>query len=278
MQVWRLIDTGADTPEFNMALDEVLSLSCRERSAPPTLRFYQWALPSISIGYFQKAHEVLDLSRCKNKGIGIVRRLTGGGAVYHHHEITYSLSGASGTLLYGKNLKQTFFHIAHGFKNGFEKMGIPVTLWGEAPPNRLRSPLCFASSSWYEMTTHGKKIMGSAQRRWRNGFLQQGSILIKDDPEIVLPFFNFSSDKEKSKNLTIYNKNTMPLERFFNTIPPLDDLKNWIIKGFEEEFSIRFLKDAIQPYERTRVQKFIKERYGNERWTYREKKVYCPTR
>ena len=271
MQVWRLIDTGVETPEFNMALDEVLSLSCRERSSPPTLRFYQWALPSISIGYFQKAHEVLDLAQCKNQGIGVVRRLTGGGAVYHHHEITYSLSGASGTVLYGKNLKDTFFQIARGFQNGFNKMGIPVHLWEGATPRRSLSPLCFASSSWYEMTFEGKKLMGSAQRRWPNGFLQQGSLLLKDHPESALGLFKFSSEENKCKNLSTYKENTITLDRLSKPLPLIKDLKKWMIEGFEEEFSIQFQEKGLQNLERTRVQQFIKERYGNQGWTYRQK-------
>jgi len=113
--------------------------------------------------------------------------------------------------------------------------------------------------------------MGSAQRRWPNGFLQQGSLLLEDYPESVLRLFKFSSEKKKLKNLSTYKKNTVPLGRFFNTLPPLDDLKDWMIKGFEEEFAIRFQKEGLHPHERTRVQQFIKERYGSEGWTYREK-------
>ena len=112
--------------------------------------------------------------------------------------------------------------------------------------------------------------MGSAQRRWPNGFLQQGSLLLKDHPENILRLFKFSSKEETSKVFSSYKTHSIPLERVFNTLPPLDTLKDWIIKGFEEEFSIRFQKEGLHPHEKTRVQQFIKERYGNKGWTYRE--------
>ena len=87
MQVWRLIDRGPESPEMNMAIDEAIALSSREGSSPPTLRLYQWSRPTISLGYFQKAQDALNLDICSEKGIEIIRRLTGGRAVYHDQEI-----------------------------------------------------------------------------------------------------------------------------------------------------------------------------------------------
>ncbi len=88
---FRLLETGFHRAAFNMGLDEALLRSVAEGKSLPTLRFYGWAPPAVSIGYFQGLHEEVDAAACKTAGIDVVRRITGGGAVFHHHEVTYSI-------------------------------------------------------------------------------------------------------------------------------------------------------------------------------------------
>jgi lipoate-protein ligase A len=269
MQIWRLIDRGPESPEVNMAIDEAIALSGREGSSPPTLRLYQWSRPTISLGYFQKAQDTLNLDFCSEKGIGIIRRLTGGRAVYHEQELTYSMAASNGTELFGKNLKETFLKIGEGFQKGLEKLGVNISLWEEPVIEGRRSPLCFSSSSWYELSVQGKKLMGSAQRRWSNGFLQHGSLLFQDDPTIYSTFFRFSSEQNRAKILSDYQNKAIPLKQILSPLPSLKKLKDSICSGFEEAFSIRFQQEDLLPHEKDLVPKLIQERYGNNEWNLR---------
>jgi len=91
MKRWRVIFTGANDAFFNMALDEALLLSCQKRASPPVLRLYLWKPPAVSMGYFQSAEKTVNLKKCKDRGIDVVRRITGGRGVLHEDEITYSV-------------------------------------------------------------------------------------------------------------------------------------------------------------------------------------------
>jgi lipoate-protein ligase A len=251
---------------MNMAIDEAIALSCREGNAPPTLRLYQWTIPSISLGYFQRAHEVLNWQVCQQQGIRIVRRSTGGRAVYHDRELTYSIASPAGTVLFGKNLKETFFQIARGFAKGLEKLGIDVSLSERATPGSRRSPLCFSSPSWYEITVRGRKLMGSAQRRWADGFLQHGSLLLEDQPDLYLTLFRFPSEQARQKSLLEYKEKTISLSDLLDPIPSLAQLKESIRSGFEAEHSIHFKEGDLLPREGEAVSRLLRERYGRASW------------
>ncbi len=111
--------------------------------------------------------------------------------------------------------------------------------------------------------------MGSAQRRWTNGFLQHGSLLFEDKPEVYLPYFQFSSDQTKFKVLIDYQQKTIALDQIVNPPPTLQTVKDFIRAGFEETFSIRFQKEDLTLKEKERTEKLIQEKYGNDKWNLR---------
>lgn len=192
MGSWRIIYTGANDAFFNMALDEALLLSCQRGSSPPVLRLYLWSPPAVSFGYLQRADKTVDLKKCEDRGIQVVRRITGGRAVLHEDEITYSVCAATDDFpQLGNNTLQTYQKISTAFLESLRILGID----GEwvRPSSKRKPPSfdpglskpCFASSSRYEITVGGKKLIGSAQRRFslqsgegrRYSFIQHGSIL-----------------------------------------------------------------------------------------------------
>jgi lipoate-protein ligase A len=192
MSSWRIIRTGANDGFFNMALDEALLLSCQSGSSPPVLRLYQWSPPAVSLGYSQPVHKTVDPKRCEDRGIQVVRRITGGRAVLHEDEITYSLCASTDDFpQLGRNTLQTSERIGMAHLESLRVLGIDGE-WVKRSPKRssassdpgLSKP-CFASSSRYEITVGGKKLIGSAQRRFsiqsregrRHSFIQHGSIL-----------------------------------------------------------------------------------------------------
>jgi len=188
MTTWRYLDTGPAPGAVNMAMDEKLLAEAVKGCAVPILRFYTWDPPAVSLGRFQEVASSVNLAACRKHGIDIVRRITGGRAVLHRHELTYSVIAPVDNHLFPNDVLGTYKVLAAGLLAGFVRLGVPaemVSPSGERAGmvNRDRSePACFSSPSWYEILVHGRKIVGSAQRRLAGAFLQHGSILIDYDP------------------------------------------------------------------------------------------------
>jgi lipoyl(octanoyl) transferase len=187
---WFFIDSGAGSGAHNMSVDEELLARAQECDGLPVLRFYTWDPPAVSLGRFQKIEEAVDAAACKRRGFDIVRRVTGGRAVLHHRELTYSVVARADNPLFPSDILGTYKIIAQGLMAGFRNIGIDaemVSHGGRNAPlvnNNSKNPSCFSSPSWYEIVVRGKKIAGSAQRRLSAAFLQHGSILIAYDPVI----------------------------------------------------------------------------------------------
>lgn len=196
---WRLIDSGPGEAHYNMALDEALAQSARNNKGdaspvmPPTLRLYAWRDPSVTLGRFQKSSEV-DADLCARRGIAIVRRLTGGRAILHGQELTYSFSASTldGPFA-GKDLFESYATLSAAFMQAFLSLGLraeatsrrdrPLPASHGAHKRTPKNPLCFSSTSFAEISIGDSKIIGSAQRRWPGAMLQQGSIPLRQQKE-----------------------------------------------------------------------------------------------
>jgi lipoate-protein ligase A len=179
---WRLIDSGAGNGPWNLALDESICRAVRERRSPPTLRLYRWSAPTLSVGCAQDLARDVDREACRARGVEIVRRISGGRAVLHDAELTYSVSAPAGLPGFGDGLDEAYRQVAAGLVAGLRLLGIE----GASPsPGRCgpraaaRHPACFAAGARHEIEVGGRKLVGSAQRRFDDGFLQHGSILIE---------------------------------------------------------------------------------------------------
>jgi len=189
-RVWRFIDSGAALAAVNMALDEELLAKAATEDVLPVLRFYAWDPAAVSIGRFQKKQTAVNEDACKKLGIDIVRRITGGRAVLHHNELTYSIISRTDNTLFPNSVLGTYKVIAGGLLAGLNLLGISAEMVSRSGRhaglvNRNSDDhACFSSPSWYEILANGRKIVGSAQRRMSTAFLQQGSILIDYDPAL----------------------------------------------------------------------------------------------
>jgi lipoate-protein ligase A len=175
----RLVLSGDGLPAFNMEADETLFRSVLA-GGPPTLRFYAWNPPSLSLGRFQEDPPEATLAACRAAGIGIVRRPTGGRGVLHHREITYSLTSRCEGPFAGAGLVETYRIIAGALVRGLARLGAEVVEGGR-DRSRRSDPNCFAAPARREITWHGRKLAGSAQVREREGFLQHGALLLSVD-------------------------------------------------------------------------------------------------
>lgn len=190
----RILLHGAMNPVTNMAIDEALARACdADKSGFPVIRFYWWDVPTLSLGAKERLHEAADVDACKDMGIALVRRPTGGRSVLHDKELTYSIIAPLDNEPFCHSVEESYRKIAEAQANGLKKLGVDLTLTpgGQrmrprtAPSSASISPAangplhlpCFAAPSRYELTWNGKKVIGSAQRRLRNSVLQHGSIL-----------------------------------------------------------------------------------------------------
>ncbi len=173
-----------------MLIDEDLLARAQAGETPPVLRFYTWDPPAISLGRFQKIESAVNAGACKRLGFDIVRRVTGGRAVLHNNELTYSVVARTDNPLFPPTVHGAYKVIASGLLAGLRNLGIDAEMVSRGGPHAAlvnkkdKDPCCFSSPSWYEIVVDGKKIIGSAQRRLSNAFLQHGSILIGYDPAL----------------------------------------------------------------------------------------------
>jgi len=178
---WRLLYTARHSAVENMALDAAL-LERAERTGETVLRVYGWAAPTLSFGRNQTARGVYDGTAAAARGVEVVRRPTGGRAVLHHREATYSVTGPVGE----HSLGESYGRINRLLLDGLRRLGVRAELARAAG----RAPLptgapCFETPTEGELVVGARKLVGSAQYRERNAFLQHGSILIHDDQPLL---------------------------------------------------------------------------------------------
>lgn len=177
----RYVHTDALSAALNMAVDDIL-LDAARAGAGPILRTYAWSPPAVSIGYAQRADEAIDVDRCRARGIDLVRRTTGGRAVLHWNELTYSFHCADGEGPAAQGLQESSRQLGECLAEGLRRFGVDACVergrveQGQGAAADRRGA-CFASTARWELTCGGRKLVGSAQRRTRGALLQHGSIL-----------------------------------------------------------------------------------------------------
>jgi lipoate-protein ligase A len=264
---WRFLDTGPCAAAYNMALDESIAIAVKQENAPPTLRLYGWDMPSVSIGCFQKIMD-MDVGYCTKKNIPLVRRLTGGRAVLHGDEITYSFSSQTTSGPFSNGLLDSYKKISTAFDLALSKMGISPELKLVRAPRHLplcdrhsKSPSCFQSVSYGEITINGRKVIGSAQKRWTDALLQQGSIPLVPDGDDAAKVFRLDMAQDM-KDSFVGLRDVLP--GFIS-----QDFKKAIRISFEETFSVKFAVSSLSPAEISMARKLEAEKYSSREWNFR---------
>lgn len=180
---------GALPGALNMQEDSDL-LAAHQTGDDPILRLYRWKPAAVTIGYNQK-FEDFDADTIAQEGFGLVRRPTGGRAIFHADELTYSVTGTSPGPLFGNTLHEAYMKINEGLVLFLQKLGLEPEISGGESREAMKSLVCFKSAGQHEIRVGGRKIIGSAQRRTGGVFLQHGSILTGPRhlrlPEFLLP-------------------------------------------------------------------------------------------
>ena len=182
----RLLDTGASPGSLNMGIDEAVLRAVAAGKSPPTLRLYRWSPDCVTIGYFQSMVDEVDLSACSAAGVDAVRRVTGGGAVFHAAEITYSLVVPEGHPLAPAEILESYRRVCAGLVAGLGLLGLDAFF---APINDI--VLGEGASA--------RKVSGNAQTRKEGCLLQHGTILLDVDPERMFSLLKVPSEKLKGR-------------------------------------------------------------------------------
>lgn len=267
---WRLLDTGARTGPENMAIDEAIALAHGRGEVPPTLRFYTWEPPAVSIGYFQRMAAEVDLDAVRAGGFGYVRRPTGGRAIFHHLELTYSVAIRE-ELLPGTVL-ETYRELSAGLLAGLRRLGAPVEMAaGEKDPRAFAgaevNPACFDVPSAYELVAGGRKLVGSAQTRRRGTILQHGSILLDLDYELLFSLLRVPDREAAARHL---RQRAVGLREVLGRPVAVAEAQAAVAAGFAGALGLTLTPGALTPAEEAEAARLVREKYGHDGWNLRK--------
>jgi len=260
MTEWRLIEDGVAAGSWNMAVDEALRRRVIYGTSTPCLRFFCWSPPAVSLGYHQNTCTAVDLSVCREKGISVVRRPTGGQAVLHATELTYSVTAPSRHPDLGGDLLTSYSQIGQGLAAGCRHLGLNVDIrLGQESyrhPPRSGHPYCFQALAPFEIEIDGRKLIGSAQRRDSKTLLQHGSIPLRLDRELLVQLFGHMDEGYQF----------IDLEEALGYLPSLDVVRSAIRAGFAECFGA-MSPLALTAEEQHDAIKLQAELFGSAEWT-----------
>ena len=257
MNNWRWIFSGQTDGATQMAIDRSI-LEHAVELGRPTMRVYCWQPHCISIGYHQD-EEVLDLKKCKESGIDVVRRPTGGRAVFHAEEVTYSVIIPKDYNLSVSSISEIYNLISRGLARGIQKLGIPAELQKRslnlhAHYKTSESVSCFSAAARHEVLVNGRKLIGSAQRRLVQGVLQHGSILTgKKHLELSELLSNIETDDREQLKKTIESK-TITIGDFLDI--DIYTISDAIKEGIAKEVSVKFSDEKLSEQEVNKIPLF----------------------
>jgi len=279
MITWRWIRSGANTPAMNMAIDEAMLTLHGEGKTPPTLRFYTWDPPTLSIGYFQKAEEEVDLDALRRRGIGFVRRPTGGRAVLHDRELTYSMVVSESYPGLPRRVTEAYRMLSEGLLEGFRQLGLRAEMADlssdseKAKYASAASAACFDSPSWYELVVEGRKAAGSAQMRQKGAVLQHGSILIDLDADLLFALLRFPNERVKKRLRASFDDRAVAINelRERSGLPRIGiaEAEEAFFRGMQEGMGIRLEEGELTPDELRLAEQLAREKYATDEWNLR---------
>ncbi len=249
-----------------MAVDETISEFCRHRVSPPTLRFYTWNRPSLTIGYFQSPDQEIDLSLLRKMSVPVIRRITGGRAVFHSKDLCYSLSAPLPSGVLPGGLRDSYQAISRALVKGLGAFGLPLQEVRSPPSKTARSSLCFATRTRHEITCEGYKILGSAQHRWRDGMIQQGSLLLDFNPEKDCAFFQIGKGNHGDRIMDEAKRRFAGIGRWLPTAPDPRTLWGPMASAFEKTLGIHLKPALLSRAERDRADHLMNEKYFRDSW------------
>ena len=259
----RFLNTDIQNAALNMAIDEAVLLHHLRDEAPPTLRVFRWSSPSISLGRFQSVEREILRDVCDQQGVELVRRPTGGRAVYHRDEFTYSIiiSKRHGV---PSGIVAAYAYLAQGLQATLKLLGVHAELSDERV-SKNPSAACFASSTQADLTSGGFKLIGSAQV-WKDvALLQQGSLPLDDRAPELFAMLRFPDQAARAEALAAYGQKTTPLRTFASHVT-WDDVARAFHAGFSAALQNEFVEGCLSASEWELAHRLEEEKYRKLEW------------
>ena len=255
MSAWRLLRLETNDAFTNMAVDEAVVTARIAGLVPNTLRFYRWKPSTVSVGRFQDVFKEVNVENCRRHGVDIVRRITGGGAVYHDRdgEITYSVIVNEKELGF-VDVVSAYNVICNGLIEAAKILGIHADFH---PGDPKQCP---------NVTISGRKISGSAQHHRRGVLLQHGTFLVDVDLEKMFRFLKVPWAKSFMDVLIIAQKRLTSVQHELGSSVSTEEAYQALVRGFEKALKIQLVKGELTSYEQTLAEKLRKEKFATEDW------------
>lgn len=277
---WRLIQSQELNGAMNMAIDEAILEAVIHHESPPTLRLYAWNPPCLSLGIAQPAAEV-NIQKLTELGWDLVRRPTGGRAILHTDELTYSVTGLTTDTRLAGGVLESYRNLSAALLNTLLSLGIPAKInpkiekrdpeWNGISGSKTRkiNPICFEVPSDYEITVKDKKIIGSAQARRNDGVLQHGSIPLHGDLSRITWVLNDQNDEALLSAGLKINERAATIEEILGQEIHPEVVGQALVDSFSGVLNLDFMHDQLSQYESELADTLVAEKYGNSSWTYR---------
>jgi lipoate-protein ligase A len=270
---WRLLITPPLDGATNMAIDEAILQAQAEGTAPPTLRFFEWEPGCLSLGYNQKWQDI-DLAALERHGYTWTRRPTGGRAILHIDEATYSLITPESDPRLQGGIMESYRVLSAGLLRGLERLGLAAVQSSREGMRALRQdvdrggPVCFDTPSRYEITWQHKKLIGSAQLRRKKMVLQHGTLPLHGDITRIIDVLAFS-DTERDRQHSLLPRRATTLAAALGRVVPAEAAFAALAAGFEEALALTLVRGDLDDRELALAEQLRAGQYANESWLKR---------
>jgi len=245
---WRLLPMRIDDASMSMAMDEALLKLNSEGKSPNTVRFWRWLPSTVSIGCFQSAELEVDFGVAKKYGVEVVRRITGGGAVFHDHEGELTYSVVCGQDRMPDDIIESYKLICGGLIDGFRRLGLQAEF---KPIN--------------DVQVDGKKISGSAQTRRWGSVLQHGTVLVDPDVRLMFELLKVSPEKISDKFISSVYERVTTIVLELGRKPGFDEVRVAMRDGFADALGVKLVEGELTQ-EELKLADMLKPKYSSEEW------------
>jgi len=263
---WRLIISDSQAGSINMAQDAAILAAVEKNEAPPTLRLYRWDPACLSLGYSQPAADV-DQNRLAEHGWDLVRRPTGGKAILHTDELTYSIIGPKTDPRLEGSLMDSYRRISQALFYALQELGLPVKIHQGKNPLAHHQPVCFENPSDFEITVGGKKIIGSAQARKKQAILQHGSLPLGGDLTRITKVLRYPSEQDREAAAKTLLEKGQTVAGVLGEDVPWEQAARIFVNSFQEVLNLDLRTSELTPSERQNRDTLLQEKFGNPSWT-----------
>lgn len=251
-ETWRLIDMRIEDAPTQMAIDEAIAINRLKEGNPNTVRLYRWKPSAVSIGYFQSLEKEVNLEECSRLGVDVIRRITGGGAVFHDYggEITYSLVAPESDSKMPRDILASYQVICGAIVEGLKELGVEAEF---KPVN--------------DISAGGKKISGNAQTRRHGVVLQHGTVLVDSDIRTMFKVLRVSDAKISDKMIQAVEERVTNVRRYLGREVGFTEARDALVSGFERVFDVALEPGRLTAEEEKTVDE-LRHKYCSVEWVH----------